>query len=297
MELKKPLYLSEQIARLKKENMIIVDDNRAEEILREINYYRFTGYALQFRMVPSRSQYCHGTKFDDVYKIYQFDVELRSLLRAYIERAEVFYRTLIAYKFSVAKCMTSPHNQHYDEKNYYYKKGFKEVMENFNREREYHKDSLIVQHHKAKYKSQMPLWVMVELMSFSNLSKLYSCMYISEQDCIANEVRTGAVTLANHLHCMSVLRNRCAHAGRLYNSKFNPPAKFTTRFYQKHKDIKNNSLFAYILILIRRLPSKKYSLSLINDVMQLLKKYNRDVDMSCMGFPDGYEDIMKESLY
>lgn len=35
-----------------------------------------------------------------------------------------------------------------------------------------------------KYSSKMPLWVIVELMSFSNMSKLYSSMYYSEKDAI-----------------------------------------------------------------------------------------------------------------
>jgi abortive infection bacteriophage resistance protein len=45
----------------------------------------------------------------------------------------------------------------------------------------------------------MPLWVIVELMSFSNLSKLYSAMYYSEKDAIANMVGIGRDTLENIL--------------------------------------------------------------------------------------------------
>ena len=81
----------------------------------------------------------------------------------------------------MAKCTEAPYDQHYDENNFYNKKGFKEVMENFSREKNYYKDSLIVKHHKIKYSSKMPLWVIVELMSFSNMSKLYSSMYYSEK--------------------------------------------------------------------------------------------------------------------
>ena len=51
----------------------------------------------------------------------------------------------------------------------------------------------------------MLLWVIVELMSFSNMSKLYSSMYYSEKDAIARMVGVGKDTLENHLHCLSVL--------------------------------------------------------------------------------------------
>ena len=59
-------------------------------------------------------------------------------------------------------------------------------METFSREKNYYKDSLIVKHHKIKYSSKMPLWVIVELMSFSNMSKLYR---ISERLCGFKENR------------------------------------------------------------------------------------------------------------
>ena len=38
-------------------------------------------------------------------------------------------------------------------------------------------------------------------------------------------VGVGKDTLENHLHCLSVLRNKCAHTARMYNTDFNPPAK------------------------------------------------------------------------
>lgn len=77
-------------------------------------------------------------------------------------------------------------------------------METFSREKNYYKDSLIVKHHQIKYSSKMPLWVIVELMSFSNMSKLYSSMYYSEKDAIAHMVGVGRDTLENHLHCLPV---------------------------------------------------------------------------------------------
>lgn len=72
--------------------------------------------------------------------------------------AQLFYVKERFYGFSIAKCTETPYDQHYDENNFYNKKGYREVMENFNREKKYYKDSLIVKHHKMKYSSKMPLW-------------------------------------------------------------------------------------------------------------------------------------------
>lgn len=296
MDLKKPLTFDEQLDKLIAHGMVISDREEAKDILKKVNYYRFTGYALQFRKDPSDSDYMEGTTFKTVYHLYTVDEILRDIFRRYIEKAEIYYRTQISYGFSIAKCTDSPYDQHYDENNFYNKKGYKEVMETFGREQNYYKDSLIVKHHKLKYSSKMPLWVIVELMSFSNMSKLYSAMYYSEKDAIANMIGVGKDTLENHLHCLSVLRNKCAHAARMYNTEFNPPAKFTKSFLRKHPEIKNNSLFAYTLVLLKRLPDKESKKSLINTVQKVIDKYRTDIDLNLIGFPENYLEIMQNSL-
>lgn len=296
MELKKPLTFDEQLDKLIAHGIVISDREKAKDILKRVNYYRFTGYALQFRKDPSGSDYIKGTTFETVYHLYKVDEILRDTFRRYIEKAEVYYRTKIAYGFSTAKCTESPYDQHYNENNFFYKKGYKEVMENFGREKKYYKDSLIVKHHMIKYSSKMPLWVIVELMSFSNLSKLYSSMYFSEKDSIASMVGIGRNTLENHLHCLSVLRNKCAHAARMYNTDFNPPAVFTASFLRKHPEIKNNSLFAYTLVLLKRLPDEESKRSLIQMVETVMEDYKDDINMELIGFPVSYLEIMINNL-
>ncbi|MCD8038207.1 MAG: Abi family protein [Lachnospiraceae bacterium] len=293
MELKKPITFDEQIDMLKMHGMDVADIIFAREVLKTINYYRFTGYALQFRKKPNESRYVDGITFEQVYRIYKFDEVLRDILRRYIEKSEIYYRTQIAYGFSVVKCTTPPYEQHYDERNFFNKKGYNEVMDNFAKEKNYYKDSLVVKHHKEKYASRMPLWVMVELMSFSNLSKLYSSMYFSEKEVIADAIGIGKTTLENHLHCLSVLRNKCAHAARLYNTEFNPPAKFTSSFLKKHPEVKNNSLFAYVLVLLKRLPDKCSKEAFLQAIEIVIDEYRGDIDMRLIGFPENYLNILE----
>ena len=116
------------------------------------------------------------------------------------------------------------------------------------------------------------------------MSKLYSSMYYSEKDAIARMVGVGKDTLENHLHCLSVLRNKCAHAARMYNTDFNPPAKFTSSFLRKHPEIKNNSLFAYTLVLLKRLPDESSKKSLIQTVEAVIDEYRDDIDLNLIGF-------------
>lgn len=276
--------------------MIISNQEFALNALKQIGYYRFTGYAIQFRKEKNNSDYQENVKFENVLSIYEADEELRQLLRFYIEKCEVFYKTLISNEFSFIKCMEEPHNQHYEEKNYYNKESFAKILESLEKEKQYNKDSLMVTHHYEKYNGEMPFWVMVEIMSFSNLSKLFKCMYINDKTEICKNLNVNYLTLENHLHCLTVLRNKCAHGSRLYNATFNPPAKFTSEFYRRNKSLRNNTLFAYILVLMKRLPNRTDRIELYNSLNVILEKYRNDVDLSLLGFPENYDKVLKNII-
>jgi abortive infection bacteriophage resistance protein len=57
MDLKKPLTFDEQLDKLVAHGIVISDKEKAKDILKKVNYYRLTGYALQFRQDPSSSDY------------------------------------------------------------------------------------------------------------------------------------------------------------------------------------------------------------------------------------------------
>ena len=291
-DLKKPLSFVDQVDKLHTHGMTFEDGHLVEQFLQQINYYRFTGYTLQFRKDPNKSDLVEGTSFAQIHRIYLFDEVLRNLCRRYIEIAEIYYRTQIAHTFAMAKCLNPPHDQHYDRNNFFQKSRYDEVISSLDKEKQHYKDSLIVKHHDAKYGSKMPLWVIVELLSFSNLSKLYSTMYDSEKQAIASSVNSGKETLQNHLHCLSVLRNKCAHAARLYNTVFYPPAKLGTRFLQKHPEVRSESLFAYIIVLLKRLPDKESKRLFSIELENVLEEFKDDIDLSRIGFPENYKDFL-----
>ena len=53
----KRLTSDEQLDKLASHGIIISDREKAKDVLKRVNYYRFTGYALQFRQDPSSSDY------------------------------------------------------------------------------------------------------------------------------------------------------------------------------------------------------------------------------------------------
>lgn len=137
MDLKKPLTFDEQVSRLRTNGILIDNDNYARAFLKKVNYYRLTGYALQFRKAPGDSIVEGSHTFEELVHLYEFDAELRNLLRKYLESVEVYYKTQIAHYFSLEKCCDPPHDQHYYPENYSYEKGFEKIMKAFEREEGY----------------------------------------------------------------------------------------------------------------------------------------------------------------
>lgn len=293
MELKKPLSFDEQIIRLKSHGMEIPDISCAEQSLKCINYYRFTGYALAFRSDPTGEIYKSGTNFDTVLSIYHFEEQLKALIHPYLAKVEIFARTQIAYWFSMRENLFPPYTAHYDLRNFYNKEHAKEVLDSLLVEEERNLDFLFIQHHKNKYEDKMPLWVMVELLSFGSLVKLYNSMYIRDKDAIANGMGTTGDVLKNHLFCLSKLRNKCAHYSRLYGKdiSFNPPVKILPRILSNNPQLKANTLFAYLYILARRLPTKDDKQKFWELLMKLVDEYKGNIDLNEIGFPTEYRKI------
>ena len=113
MELKCPLTIEEQLNKLASHGVEMEDREEAERLLKQVSYYRLTGYTLQFRKNPTSSDLESSHSMTEIRKIYEFDSKLRSILRHYIEINEVFYKTHISNIFSLEKC-TKP--QHDDSK-------------------------------------------------------------------------------------------------------------------------------------------------------------------------------------
>lgn len=292
MELKRPTLIEEQIDTLVSHGVLIADREVVGKSLSEIGYYRLSGYLLQFRKSESDSNLYGPVNFDEILKLYSFDEELRNYLRRYIEIEEVFYKTLIANTFSIVKCSEPPYDQHYNLSNYYLKEDAKDLLNRFEKNKKYYAGSAVVEHHKECYDGKFPLWVMMSMVSLSDASKYYSCLYDSEKNKIAMLVNTNSKILSNHLHCISVLRNKCAHAARLYNITLNPPAKFGPDFYKKNKEVANNSLFAYIIVLTKRLPNTEYKIAFIDGLIKLIEENKDFVDIKLMGFPENYQEIL-----
>jgi abortive infection bacteriophage resistance protein len=91
------LNCKDQIALLRSRGLILKDDERAEAILKHINYYRFSAYCIPFE--SERHKFRSDVTFDQILQTYLFDKQLRLILAEALAFIEVDLRANIAYEF------------------------------------------------------------------------------------------------------------------------------------------------------------------------------------------------------
>lgn len=275
---------AEQLALLEERGMIIDDQDAAYRALRSLNYYRFTGYAFQFKKKGERYQ--KGVSFEQVMALYQFDKALRRVLHGYLEDIEIYARTQIAYYFADL----CGGDGHYDARYFKNSEFHQAFLSTLTEQIEKNKDAAFVSHHIHTYGGKMPIWTAVEVLSFSTLSKFFSNLMPDIQNYIAANMGFDSLYIANWLHCFAVLRNTCAHYGRIYNCVLKPSIKLGPKTNRSYPEIQNDSLFAYVVGMARFMPDGTERF--LSDLTDIVEKWETDLELGLLGFPANWEELM-----
>lgn len=256
------------------------------EHLRCVSYYRLSGYWYPFQQ---NNHFKEGTLFSTVWNRYVFDRQFRLIVLDAIERVEVFIRTQLAYELAEAhgafgflekNNLLGLNDQNYDLFISKAKDAYKSSRENF------------IKHFKKKYGESHdlpPYWVLVEIIDFGQMYRLYQGAPKPIQKKIAQKLGVEAVILDSWLKTLNVCRNICAHHARLWNKVLGVKPKIPERDerWQSPK-IANDRVFAVLTIL-------SYSLSIIapdsswrSKLTGLFRKYP-NIPIASMGFLPGWE--------
>jgi len=215
---KLPLDISAQLARLTSLGLQISDVAAAEHALRYIGYFRLKGYFLPFmsRAAPcSARTFAAGTAFDQVIDLYQFDRRLRVLLMDEIERLEVAIRVVICNELSLAHGAHwyITHHRNIFKPKFDIHKFWGAILNETTRS----KDTFIT-HYFDTYDDPMlpPSWVMAECLTISHWYRVYDSL-AQHKNAISRHFNLPADVFCSWLHVLWLLRNVCAHHGRLWN--------------------------------------------------------------------------------
>lgn len=195
---------------------LIADKTLLVSRLSNVNYYRFTGYLHPFRLDNSNN-YRPDTTFEKVWRHYAFDRRLRLIIMDAIERIEVSVRTRLIYDLSSATgafgyaAPAGLPKLNPDE----FEKWFRSITEEVGRSKE-----IFVRHFFEKYGDfhvSLPLWMAGEIMSFGCMLTMYRGVSPTIKRSIASHYDIPDEVLTSWLQVINVIRNICAHHGRLWN--------------------------------------------------------------------------------
>lgn len=287
--MKDPKTIDQQVKILIDRGLIVNDIELVKKFLNQINYYRFSGYLKLFLV---NDVFETNTVFEKLVEIYNFDYELRKLLFSFLGYIEVLIKTQLALELSLnisAIC-------YIDKKNFLDEDRFNSLQDNINDSitKKYSKEPFI-KHFQGDY---LPLWVLVEIMSFGNISMMYANLTDSNKDLICKGyLNINKNYLKNYLYVLSNLRNVCAHQGRIYGKEFELAPKISNKdksmltFNNINVSNSNHKLFIYIFTLIKLIKDDSEKEKIIDELKLLFNKYP-NIDIDKIGFVYNWEDIL-----
>ena len=285
--------IEEQIAILEDRGLIIEDEEAAKKSLSNLNYYRLSAYTLTLRKYD---HFYDNVHFSDVMQIYDFDMELRAALMYLLESIEVSMRTYIGYF----------HAKSFGAIGYYEEDAFDDVdrFHKFEADYkaaidEYGNKEVFVKHHNDIYDGKFPIWVLVELLTLGSLSRLFKNLTTEVRDeiCKSNYGKINDEYIGNWLQGCTILRNICAHRGRLFNRQI----PFSLRLSKKDKQIFKNDgisinkatkqLFAYLIVMKKMIPDERVWNTFTSRLIDLKNKYPF-VRLDYYGFTKDWKKIL-----
>ena len=209
----------QQLTKLKDEKHILIpDEAEAKAKLQEIGYYSLvTGYKHIFR-VPGQKIYKNGTSFDEIVSLYEFDEAIRALFLRYLLHIEQHLRSLLSYYFT--EKYGENQSAYSNAANYNtvakHQRGIGRLifeLENLSKSKNYP----YIEYQRNTY-NNVPLWVLVNAMTFGSLSKMYIFLTSDLQTKVSkNFPNVNEKQLRQYLSVLTKFRNVCAHNERLFS--------------------------------------------------------------------------------
>lgn len=280
MKLKKARTYDDQIGILKSRGLIIDNEEFAKSILKNIGYYKLSGfYKFFYKDIKDNAEreFKDGIKFEDIYNLYLLDKELRNLLFSIITDVEISFKANIAYVTS----------HKYGVEVWKDGKVLPDAVRLFIRkELDKSNKNPIIKHHIDNYEGKYPIWVVMEILSFGTVSKMYQSLPVDDKKEIAK-------VYYNHKHqyieqwmeSITNLRNKCAHHERVIGESINIKTDKSMKGY------KVGSLFIVILA-FKQLVTDNIQWSLFMDkLLVIVDKYEFN-KLDLIGFPENWNEIL-----
>lgn len=280
------LPIGKQIENLKRLGLSFEDEDSAGDFLRDVSYFRLVkAYSLNLK--NANGTYIDGVTFDGLKNLYLFDSKLRHLLIPLLERVEVNLRCRLSDYFCVKYGVLA-----YDDPDLFRDRAHhKEFTASVARILSRQNNPPFVQNFTSNYENgKLPFYALVEVLSFSDLSKFYKNMLNDDRrDFSTTYYGIKPSFFASWIWHLAIVRNVCAHYGRLYNVSYTIRPRLYNQYADEHVD--NSKLFATFLCLKHLLPQGPHWETFVDVLEELLVKYP-NIDPFLLGFPDCWKSLL-----
>ena len=294
----KYMNIDELIEHLESKGLVIKNKKTAKNYLLDVGYYKLiNGYRQPFTYIQEENgvktrYYYENVSIEDLYNLYEFDRELKSLILKYLSYIETKTKNkiseLISSKYGikeseylVAENFKPDETQNQNSKKFCDIK--KEIERTLKEKRKRHKS---ISWYATNYEFY-PFWVLSNILTFGTISLIYSKMKEQDQNTVARHFLQKPDSFGNMLMFLVLFRNACAHDEVVYNyktfrslkqkdiyeicEKYNIEKDSKTGLYQKGV----NDIFALIIIFKKLLSKRQFSEFITKLKFQLRKLHNK----------------------
>lgn len=220
----------QQVSILRSRGMLIGKGSQGSRVMRILereNYYNvINGYKESLLASPATPTadevYKTGTTFDEVYALYNFDREIRNIYLKNLLKLENTFKTIIAHEFSAK----------YGHDNYLKIENFDisnernisssiKLIGDIQQEiaRQMSKHHQVVTHYMTEH-GYIPLWVLVNILTFGKIENFYKNMKLTDKTVVARQFNLHPDELAKYMHMLALARNKGAHDERFFDIRF-----------------------------------------------------------------------------
>ena len=281
-----PMTIDEQIENLKNIGLIVENEEYAKKILNDISYFRLIkAYSLNLK--SKNGKYCEKVTFEQIVELYLFNANFRQVIFPEIEKVEINVRCRIANYFAEQYGVLG----YLEADNFVNAEYHKMFLDDIEEEIRRNSKAPFVKNFHDNYEGgNVPIYALVEILSFGTLSKFYKNMKNQDKKAIAKSFGVGYTYFESWLESISYVRNICAHYGRLYNAKLSK----TPILYKEYSEagIGNNRIFGVLLCLKHLLKSNDHWNLFVDKIELLFDKYE-SVDIKTMGFTENWKELLE----
>ena len=266
-----------------------VSVNNKEDALYKIKTYSYYSIINTYKDVfkNTNNEYKKNVSFDEIYALFEFDKNLRSIFLKYSLEIEIILKSLLAETIS----------SRYGIKDYLIKENFDNTVnetiitesinvieEEINKQNGKHE---AVTHYIDEY-GFVPPFVLTKILTLGELSRLYAMLKQSDRQSISKNFKLSDKVLKQIIVNMTMIRNICAHNDRLFS--FHSKFRISFKYIEKNYNEKSVNIYMIMKCMESLLPKdkKKEFIKLINNEIKVLdsklKSIKTDNILSIMGF-------------